>query len=162
MTSVTMAGLFTPNGELGFNATPAESLFILALLFVPALLILAIVLAILRRRRSPHVIAARTLKVHTANLSPDSDELIVIITLDQDAFKELALIDGPRRLTSPTSPTSRPVTFQTGVRGGVPTLDPNTGWTIPVTKETKAELRALPAQPGEYELTTTHVAIVVE
>ena len=159
MTSVTMAGLFTPNGELGFNATPAESLFILALLFVPALLILAIVLVILRRRRSPQVIAARTLKVHTANLSPDSDELIVIITLDQDAFKELTLIDGPRRLTSPTS---RPVTFQTGVRGGVPTLDPNTGWTIPVTNETKAELRALPAQPGEYELTTTHVAIVVE
>ena len=159
MTSVTMAGLFTPNGELGFNASPAESLFILALLFAPAILIFTIVMVFLRRRRAPQEITARTLKVHTANLSPDTDEIIVIITVDEDTFNKLLLIDGPCRLTSPTT---RPVTFQTGVRGGAPTLDPNTGWTIPVTAATKAELHALPAEPGEYELATVNVAIVVE
>lgn len=82
MTSVTVAGLFTPNGELGFNASPAESLFILALLFAPAILIFTIVMVFLRRRRAPQEITARTLKVHTANLSPDTDEIIVIITVD--------------------------------------------------------------------------------
>ena len=113
----------------------------------------------LRRRRAPQEITARTLKVHTANLSPDTDEIIVIITVDEETFNKLMLIDGPCRLTSPTA---RPVTFQTGVRGGAPTLDPNTGWTIPVTAATQAELRALPAGPGEHELATVHVAIVVE
>ena len=53
MTTVTVAGLFTPNGELGFTATPAESLFILALLFAPAILIFTIVMVLLRRKRTP-------------------------------------------------------------------------------------------------------------
>lgn len=151
---------FEPNGELGFITTPAESLLILAILLLPLILVALCVWA-LRRRRSMQVISASTLKVHTANLSPDSDEVIVIITLDQSAFQELALIDGPLRLTSPGS---RPVTFDTrGTRSnGAPTLDPNTGWTIPVSKETQAELRALPTGPGEHELTTTHVAFVVQ
>lgn len=109
--------------------------------------------------RDPRNVAARTLTVHTANLSPDTDEIIVIITLDADAFEELSLIDAPLRLSSPSS---RPVTFVTGIDAGAPTLDPNYGWIIPVTDKTREELYALPPGPGEHELTTIHVGLIVE
>lgn len=108
---------------------------------------------------NPRDVPARTLNVHTVNLSPDSNEFIVVLTVDEHAFAQLLLIDAPLRLTSPTS---RPVTFATGVPGGAPTLDPNVGWLIPVTEETAEEIRALPSGPGEHELATIHVALVVE
>ena len=103
-------------------------------------------------------VAARTLDVSTANLSPDTDEKIIIITLDETAFEAVRLIDAPLRLTTPSS---RPVTFSTGVTGGDPTLDPNQGWIIPVTLATQQELNALPAGRGEHELTTLHLALIV-
>ena len=108
--------------------------------------------------RDPREVEARSLEVHTANLSPDTDEIIVIITLDEDAFQELSLIDAPLRLTSPPS---RPVTFVTGITGGAPTLDPNYGWIIPVTDATREELHALPPGPDEHELATIHVGLIV-
>lgn len=169
MTALTLASS-TPNGELGFLTTPAESLFILAVLVIPLAVIIGAVAWLVSRRRAPRetlvdmprhtrTIAARTLDVHTANISPDSDDIIVVITLDADAFSQLLLIDDSLTLTTPNS---RPVTFSTETAGGAPTLDPNLGWIIPVSDATRAELHALPAGPGEHELTTTHVAFIVE
>lgn len=98
-----------------------------------------------------------TLTVHTANLSPDTDEKLVIITLS--SLEPLRLLDAPVRLTSPGQ---RSVTFVPVDTRSDPALDPNLGWIVPVTPETAAELRALPAGPGAHELSSLHVGIAVE
>lgn len=156
-----------PFGELGFMVGINDALIIAGFLGLGVLSMLGVIAWLLTHRRgalaqTPHqvrIVPARTLAVHTANLSPDTDEVIVIITLDADAFGELTLIDAPLRLTAPDS---RPVTFVTGVSDSAPVLDPNEGWIIPVSDATGAELRGLPAGPGEHELTTVHVAFIVE
>lgn len=147
------------NTDLGFATSIWEPILILVIIFmliaVPAI---AIAFGVIRKRGRIAVYHADTLRVHTANLSPESDDIIVIITVDEGAFQRISLIDAPLRLTSLTS---RPVTFQAGV-SGPPALDPNEGWIIPLSPETQAELRALPAGPGEHELTTTNVAFIVQ
>ena len=146
------------NTDLGFATSIWEPILILVIIImliaIPAIVI---ALSIARKRNRITVYHADTLEVHTANVSPDSDDIIVIITLDQGAFQHLSLIDAPLRLSTPNS---RPVTFQPGP-GGAPVLDPNEGWIIPISKETRAELRGLPAG-NEHELTTTNVAIIVK
>lgn len=147
------------NTDLGFATSIWEPILILViiamLIAVPAI---AIAFGIIRKNNRIAVYATDTLRVHTANLSPESNDITVIITVDVAAFQHISLIDAPLRLTSPTS---RPVTFQVGVTGP-PVLDPNEGWIIPVSPETQAELRAFPNGPGEHELTTTNVAFIVE
>lgn len=146
------------NTDLGFATSIWEPILILViismLIAVPAI---AIAFALTRKHNRITVYHADTLSVHTANLSPDSDDIIVIVTVDEGAFQRISLIDAPLRLTSPTS---RPVTFQAGT-SGPPVLDPNEGWIIPVSPETQSELRTLPAGPGEHELATTNVAFIV-
>ena len=146
------------NNELGFETSIWEPILILVIIFM-LIAIPAIVAALvfLKKRSRITVYHADTLSVRTANISPESDDIIVIITVEEDAFKRISLIDAPLRLTSPSS---RPVTFQPGV-SGPPVLDPNEGWIIPVSKETQAELRSLPVGK-EHELTTTNVAFIVE
>ncbi len=104
-------------------------------------------------------VSVDTLHVHTANLTPDTDEKLVIVTLPAAALERLLPIDAPVQLTHPTE---RPVTFVPVERDADPLLDPNLGWIIPVTPATAAELEALPAGPGEYELTTLHLGLIVE
>lgn len=99
------------------------------------------------------------LHVHTANLTPDTDEKLVIITLPAAALERLLPIDAPVQLTHPTE---RPVTWVPVDAGADPVLDPNLGWIIPVTPATAAELEALPAGSGEHELTTLHLGLIVE
>lgn len=99
-----------------------------------------------------------TLDVHTANLTPDTDEKLVIVTTDDSALAELSLLDDPVTLTHPTQ---RPVTFVPVKRDAVPVLDPNHGWLIPVTPETAGELAALPDGPGEYEFSSLHLGLVL-
>lgn len=147
------------NTDLGFATSIWEAILIVVivsmLIAVPAI---AIAFGVLRKRGRITVYQADTLAVHTANLSPDSNDIIVIITVDEGAFERILLIDAPVRLTSPSS---RPVTFQTRVVGP-PALDPNEGWLIPISPETQEELRALPSGPGGHELATTNVAFIVE
>lgn len=147
------------NTDLGFATSIWEPILILViiamLIAVPAI---AIAFGIIRKNNRIAVYATDTLRVHTANLSPESNDIIVIITVDVAAFQHISLIDAPLRLTSPTS---RPVTFQPGT-AGPPVLDPNEGWIIPVSAQTQAELRSLPIARGEYELATTNIAFVVE
>ncbi len=97
------------------------------------------------------------LNVHTANLSPDSNEMLVIITTS--TIDPLRLIESPVRLTSPGE---RDVTFVPVETPAAPALDPNLGWIIPVTADTAAELAALPPGPGAHELLSLHLGIVVE
>lgn len=96
------------------------------------------------------------LHVHTANLSPDTDEKMVIVTMPAEA---LLLIDGPTQLTHHAE---RPVTFAPVERDADPLLDPNLGWIIPLTPATAAELRALPPGPGEHELSSLHLGLILE
>ena len=146
------------NTELGFQTSIWEPILILViivmLIAIPAI---AIAFGVIRKRNRVTVYHADTLSVRTANISPESDDIIVIVTLEEGAFQRVSLIDAPLRLSSPSS---RPVTFYPGT-SGPPVLDPNEGWIIPVSKETQAELRALPAG-NEHELITTNVAFVVE
>ncbi len=146
------------NTELGFQTSIWEPILILVIIFmliaIPAI---AIAFGVIRKRSRITVYHADTLSVRTANISPESDDIIVIVTLEEGAFQRVSLIDAPLRLSSPSS---RPVTFYPGT-SGPPVLDPNEGWIIPVSKETQAELRALPAG-NEHELTTTNMAFVVE
>ncbi|WP_146183392.1 hypothetical protein [Corynebacterium liangguodongii] len=110
-----------------------------------------------RNKRYDQAQASR-LEVHTANLSPDTAELLVVITLDADSFNRLRRIDAPLRL-SPT--TGRAVTFVPVGDAKDPALDPNLGWIIPVTRGSLDKLRTLPATPGSYEIDGTHLAFVV-
>ncbi|MCT1453037.1 hypothetical protein M3G18_08985 [Corynebacterium sp. p3-SID1145] len=147
------------NSDLGFQTSIWEPILILVIIFMLiAVPVIVAALVFAKKRTRTAVVRARTLSVHTANLSPDSDDIMVVVTVDADAFRSIALIDAPLRLTSPDS---RPVTFQPGT-SGPPALDPNQGWLIPVSRDTEAELRALPAGPGEHELATTNVAFIVE
>lgn len=101
------------------------------------------------------------LSVHTANLSPDTDEKLVIITTTPAGLDALRKFRGPVQLLA-DAPTSRPVTFTPTDSASDPTLDPKTGWIIPVTAQTAAELAALPPGPGQYELESIHLGLVVE
>lgn len=101
-----------------------------------------------------------TLAVHTANLSPDTDEKLVIITTTASALAALQQLRGAIQLVSNTA--ERIVTF-TPTRSGVnPVLDPKRGWIIPVSPATARELQALPAGPGEHELESIHLGIIIE
>lgn len=104
-------------------------------------------------------VAVEKLAVHTANLSPDTDEKLVVVTLPQSALEHLSLLDAPLQLTSPNQ---RPVTWVPVDRAADPLLDPNLGWIIPVTPSTAAELAGLPTGPGAYELESLHLGLVVE
>ncbi|WP_291314927.1 hypothetical protein [Corynebacterium sp. UBA2622] len=99
------------------------------------------------------------LHVHTANLSPDTDEKMVVLTLPESALTRLADLGTPLRLTAPEG---RAVTFVPVDARANPALDPNLGWIIPVTAETAAELAALPAGPGAHELHSLHLGVIVE
>lgn len=101
-------------------------------------------------------VAVDKLHVHTANLSPDTDEKLVIVTMPASA---ISLIDGPVQLTHRTE---RPVTFAPVDRDADPLLDPNLGWIIPVTPATAEELATLPEGPGEHELATLHLGLILE
>lgn len=96
------------------------------------------------------------LEVHTATLSPDTDEKLVIVTMPASA---LPLIDGPTQLTHEGG---RPVTWAPVNKPANPLLDPNLGWIIPVTPETAAELAGLPEGPGEHELASLHLGLILE
>lgn len=109
--------------------------------------------------RDVEEVAVDKLSVHTAHLSPDTDEVLVIITMSQDGLEAVRSYSGPLRLRSAEA---RPVTLSPAKKEASPVVDPNHGWIIPVTAETAAELRALPPGPGEHELATLHVAFVVE
>ncbi|MBA4505411.1 hypothetical protein ACUY28_09555 [Corynebacterium sanguinis] len=108
---------------------------------------------------APAELAVSTLEVRTLNLSPDTDEKLVVLTLPSGVAERVAGMDTALRVVPEAG---RAVTF---VRVGFdadPALDPKLGWIIPVTEATAAELRALPEGPGEHELTSIHLAIVVE
>lgn len=104
-------------------------------------------------------VAVDKLSVHTAHLSPDTDEVLVIITMSQDGLDAVRNYSGPVRLRAAKS---RPVTLSPTKKKASPVVDPKHGWIIPVTAETADELRSLPPGPGEHELATIHVAFVVE
>lgn len=103
--------------------------------------------------------AVESLEVRTVNLSADSDEKMVVIALSAAALGRAAAAQGPVRLAPQRG---RPVTFVPVDFAANPALDPTYGWIVPVTGETRAELRGLPDGPGEYELRSIHLGIVVE
>lgn len=110
-------------------------------------------------KRVDRVEVAR-LGVHTANLSPDTDEKLVIVTTSPEALDAIRNLRGGLQLVSPES--ERPVTFIPAKHAEAPVLDPKQGWLIPVSPATAAELQALPAGPGEHELATIHLGLVLE
>lgn len=99
-----------------------------------------------------------TLSVHTANLSPDTDERLVIITTSAAALEELRQATNAVQLTGEAN--SRLVTFVPTRKSSAPVLDPRRGWIIPVLPATQEEIRSLPKGPGEYELTTQHLGLI--
>ena len=100
-----------------------------------------------------------TLSVHTANLSPDTDERLVVITTSAAALKELQRSTSAIRFIA--NAEARPVTFVPTRKPSSPVLDPREGWIIPVLPETQDEIRALPAGSGEYELKNQHLGLIV-
>ncbi|EEI17666.1 hypothetical protein [Corynebacterium lipophiloflavum] len=108
---------------------------------------------------APAELAVSVLEVRTLNLSPDTDEKLVVLTLPPGVTQRAAGSDTALRLVPETG---RAVTFVRVNFDADPALDPKLGWIIPVTDATAAELRALPEGPGEHELTSIHLAIVVE
>lgn len=104
-------------------------------------------------------LAVDRLEVRTANLSPDTDEKLLIITTSPAA---LVALHACRRPLTLTNPSHRPVTFVPVSTAATPVLDPDAGWLIPVTPATARELAGLPAGPGEHELETLHLALVLE
>lgn len=99
-----------------------------------------------------------TLSVHTANLSPDTDERLVIITTSAAALDDLQQATTAVQLTGEAD--SRLVTFVPTRKSSAPVLDPRQGWIIPVLPETQEEIRSLPNGPGEYELSTQHLGLI--
>lgn len=95
------------------------------------------------------------LHVHTARISPDSNERLVILTVSAGALEHMG------KAVQLTRPTERAVTFVPVKQAADPVLDPKLGWIIPVTPETAAELAALPPGPGEHELSSLHLGLVL-
>ena len=98
------------------------------------------------------------LEVHTAKLSPDTEEKMVIVTTSAAALERIAA-DGAVQLRHEGE---RDVTFVPVSREAVPVLDPKLGWIIPVTPATAAELAELPKGPGEHELSALHLGLILE
>lgn len=98
------------------------------------------------------------LEVHTAKLSPDTEEKMVIVTTSAAALDRIAA-DGAVQLRHEGQ---RGVTFVPVEREAVPVLDPNLGWIIPVTPATARELAELPKGPGEHELSALHLGLIVQ
>lgn len=98
-----------------------------------------------------------TLQVHTAKLSPDTEEKMVIVTTSADALDLLATGDAVQL----RHPGARDVTFVPVGRESVPVLDPKLGWIIPVTPATADEIAALPQGPGEHELHALHLGLIL-
>lgn len=99
------------------------------------------------------------LEVRTANLSPDTAEKLLIVSTVPEALPALTAFRRPLQLTHPSQ---RAVTFVPVRRAATPVLDPDAGWLIPVTPETASEIAALPPGPGEHELATLRLALVLE
>lgn len=95
--------------------------------------------------------------MHTAKLSPDTEEKMVIVTTSADALDLLAT-GGAVQLRHPGA---RDVTFVPVGRESVPVLDPKLGWIIPVTPATADEIAALPKGPGEHELHALHLGLIL-
>ncbi|MGV0372175.1 hypothetical protein ACUY2A_02100 [Corynebacterium pilbarense] len=98
------------------------------------------------------------LAVHTAKLSPDTEEKMVIVTTSAAALERIAA-GGAVQLRYEGE---RDVTFVPVDREAVPVLDPKLGWIIPVTPATAQELAELPKGPGEHELSALHLGLIVE
>ena len=98
------------------------------------------------------------LEVHTAKLSPDTEEKMVIVTTSAAALERIAA-GGAVQLRHEGE---RDVTFVPVEREAVPVLDPKLGWIIPVTPATDRELAKLPKGPGEHELSALHLGLIVE
>lgn len=98
------------------------------------------------------------LEVHTAKLSPDTEEKMVIVTTSAAALDRIAA-GGAVQLRREGE---RDVTFVPVEREAVPVLDPKLGWIIPVTPATGRELAELPKGPGEHELSSLHLGLIVE
>ena len=105
-------------------------------------------------------VQVQTLAVHTANLFPDTDEKLIIVTTTTAALTALQQLRGPIQLTSKNA--ERAVTFTPSRPGVSPVLDPKHGWIIPVSPATAHELQQLPAGPGEYELESIHLGLILE
>ena len=97
------------------------------------------------------------LQVHTAKLSPDTEEKMVIVTTSADALDLLAT----GAAVQLRHPGARDVTFVPVGRESVPVLDPKLGWIIPVTPATADEIAALPKGPGEHELHALHLGLIL-
>lgn len=98
------------------------------------------------------------LEVHTAKLSPDTEEKMVIVTTSAAALERIAA-GGAVQLRHGNE---RDVTFVPVGREAVPVLDPKLGWIIPVTPATATELAELPKGPGEHELSALHLGLILE
>lgn len=99
------------------------------------------------------------LNVHTAHITPDTKDIIVIVTLDDRAFRLIRETEEPLRMTLGDE---RPVTWVPVKKAGPPALDPTLGWIIPLTPETQAELRGLDSDVDQVELETINVGLIVE
>ena len=95
--------------------------------------------------------------MHTAKLSPDTEEKMVIVTTSADALDLLATGDAVQLRHE----GERDVTFVPVEREAVPVLDPKLGWIIPVTPATAKELAELPKGPGEHELHALHLGLIL-
>lgn len=99
------------------------------------------------------------LHVHTANLSPDTDELLVIITTTPALLSVLKQTPGP---VQAVCEGARPVTFVPVEKRANPLLDPKLGWLIPVTEATRREIATTPEGPGAHEFSSLHLGLVLE
>ncbi|SES00104.1 hypothetical protein [Corynebacterium cystitidis] len=99
-----------------------------------------------------------TLEVHTAHITPDTKDILVIVTLDARAFRLAKNTTEPLRMTCGDN---RAVTWIPVRRHAIPALDPTVGWIIPLTDATRAELSGLADDTTEVELNTVNVGIVV-
>lgn len=99
------------------------------------------------------------LEVHTANLSPDTDEVLVILTTTPALLGVLKETLGP---VQAVCEGARPVTFVPVAKRADPLLDPNLGWLIPVTEATRREIATTPDGPGAHEFSSLHLGLVLE
>lgn len=104
-------------------------------------------------------VEVQRLEVHTANLSPDTDEKLVILTTTPAVLTVLKNATGPVQFVADGS---RPVTFVPVEKRADPLLDPNLGWLIPVTEVTSREFTTLPDGAGAHELASIHMGVVLE